>query len=76
VDGTATAGIADIEVATPVDITGTATITPDTTAGTVVALGVVKSSKSGGGSDSDLRPCADDTDEPRQRKKLLASVCG
>ena len=32
--------------------------------------GVVESSRSGGGSDSELSPSADDTDEPRRRKSL------
>jgi hypothetical protein len=41
VDGTATAGIADIEVDTPGDITGTGTTTPDITDGTAVGAGLL-----------------------------------
>ena len=36
--------------------------------------GVVESPRSGGGSDSELSPCADDTDERLQKKSLLAGI--
>ena len=36
--------------------------------------GVVESVRSGGGSDSELSPCADDTDERLRKKNLLAAI--
>ena len=38
------------------------------------STGTLESPRSGGGSDSELDPCADVTDEPRQKKSLLAGI--